>query len=90
MFTLRYAPGTPLGERFPLWRFGRFDTREAGEAVRHECANGPSIEVVEDGVSPVTEGDSTPQTWENGGGPSGVVDATRPGPDHRSLDPNGG
>lgn len=46
-FELRYIPGTPLGIKFPLWRFAERRTQEAAEATRMQCANRDQIEVTE-------------------------------------------
>lgn len=52
-YQLRYVPGTPLGERFPLvrlpWHNSGWATRAEAEDVRAACANADSLEIVEAG-----------------------------------------
>jgi hypothetical protein len=45
-YELRYVPGTPLGTKFPTWRFGQRSTSEGAEATRAQCAHPEQIEVV--------------------------------------------
>lgn len=48
LFVLRYRPGTPLGDKYPGWDIGNpRPTRQAAEAVRDQCPNAASIDVVE-------------------------------------------
>lgn len=58
--TLKYRAGSKPGLMAPSWRFGRFETRAAAEACRHECATADEdIEIVPvDDESPVTQGET--------------------------------
>lgn len=54
------------------------------ERIDHELSGGPKTPVVERD-SRRSERTKDGQKWDNRDGPSGVVSATRPGPDHHSA-----